>query len=159
GGAHILRVRARGWARELRGGFRGIGRWASRSRGVTPRWAADGRQGTGRQASPATTSVPPRHAKPTPRREVVMSRVRRAGPLALTLAVVQALLVVSLAAAAAHRPAPRAIAEPRAVGAAVAWPTSTLVVSEGQTGGASASDEFAELSNAGTAPVDLIGLE
>jgi len=42
---------------------------------------------------------------------------------------------------------------------AVAWPVSTLLVSEVQTGGASASDEFAEITNAGAAAVDLAGLE
>ena len=36
---------------------------------------------------------------------------------------------------------------------------STLVVSEVQTGGASASDEFVEIANQGTGPVDLAGLE
>jgi uncharacterized protein YdeI (BOF family) len=43
--------------------------------------------------------------------------------------------------------------------AAASWPVSTLVVSEVQTGGASASDEFIELANAGPVPVDLAGLE
>jgi len=43
--------------------------------------------------------------------------------------------------------------------AAVTWPTSTLLVSEVQTGGASASDEFAEITNVGAAAVDLAGLE
>jgi uncharacterized protein YdeI (BOF family) len=43
--------------------------------------------------------------------------------------------------------------------AAVAWPVSTLLVSEVQTGGASASDEFAEITNVGDAAVDLAGLE
>ncbi|MEO8572006.1 MAG: lamin tail domain-containing protein, partial [Chloroflexota bacterium] len=42
---------------------------------------------------------------------------------------------------------------------AVTWPPSTLVVSEVQTGGTSASDEFVELANQGAAPVDLAGLE
>ena len=36
---------------------------------------------------------------------------------------------------------------------------SSLVLSEVQTGGASASDEFAEIANAGPSPVDLAGLE
>jgi hypothetical protein len=45
------------------------------------------------------------------------------------------------------------------VEAAVDWPTSTLLVSEIQTGGASASDEFAEITNVGVGPVDLAGLE
>ena len=43
--------------------------------------------------------------------------------------------------------------------AAVTWPVSTLLVSEVQTGGASASDEFAEITNVGPATVDLAGLE
>ena len=43
--------------------------------------------------------------------------------------------------------------------ASVAWPTSLLVVSEVQTGGTSASDEFAELANVGSAEIDLAGLE
>src|SRR6188474_2278152 len=43
--------------------------------------------------------------------------------------------------------------------AAVGWPPSTLVVSEIQTGGASASDEFVEIANQGGGPVDLVGLE
>ncbi len=43
--------------------------------------------------------------------------------------------------------------------AAVAWPPSTLVVSEAQTGGASASDEFVEIANQGAGAVDLAGLE
>jgi hypothetical protein len=43
--------------------------------------------------------------------------------------------------------------------AAVSWPTSTLLVSEIQTGGSSASDEFAEITNVGAGPVDLAGLE
>ena len=46
-----------------------------------------------------------------------------------------------------------------AVEAAVDWPTSTLLVSEIQTGGTSASDEFAEITNVGAGPVDLAGLE
>ena len=46
-----------------------------------------------------------------------------------------------------------------AVTAAVDWPTSTLLVSEIQTGGTSASDEFAEITNAGDVAVDLAGLE
>src|SRR5215212_6099318 len=42
---------------------------------------------------------------------------------------------------------------------AVTWPVSTLLVSEVQTGGASASDEFAEITNVGSASVDLAGFE
>jgi hypothetical protein len=43
--------------------------------------------------------------------------------------------------------------------ASVPWPVATLVVSEVQTGGGSASDEFVEIANQGTGPVDLVGLE
>ena len=43
--------------------------------------------------------------------------------------------------------------------AAVTWPVSTLLVSEVQTGGASASDEFAEITNVGPSAVDIAGLE
>ena len=43
--------------------------------------------------------------------------------------------------------------------APVGWPVSTLLVSEVQTGGASASDEFAEITNVVAAPVDLAGME
>jgi uncharacterized protein YdeI (BOF family) len=63
-------------------------------------------------------------------------------------------LAASIAVATGAQPA--GIAEPAAV---VGWPTSTLVVSEVQTGGATASDEFVEISNAGASNVDLIGLE
>ena len=80
-----------------------------------------------------------------------MDRVGRAGQAALLL-----LVVVSLAALRPTASPGRAIAAPAA---AVAWPTSTLIVSEVQTGGASASDEFAEISNAGAVAVDLTGLE
>ena len=74
-----------------------------------------------------------------------MARARRAGSTAL--------IVVVLTAVAAGWGG----AGVRA--GAVAWPTSTLVVSEVQTGGASASDEFVEVANQGAAPVDLLGLE
>jgi uncharacterized protein YdeI (BOF family) len=47
----------------------------------------------------------------------------------------------------------------RAIAVVPAWPPSTLVVSEVQTGGASASDEFVELANQGPLAVDLQGLE
>ena len=46
-----------------------------------------------------------------------------------------------------------------ATAAAVGWPPSSLVVSEIATGGASASDEFVELFNAGGGATDLLGLE
>jgi outer membrane biosynthesis protein TonB len=48
---------------------------------------------------------------------------------------------------------------PGSLAATVGWPTSSLVVSEVQTGGASASDEFIEIANQGNAPTDLLGLE
>ena len=80
-----------------------------------------------------------------------MQRVRRA--------VVTALALV-LALGLTSGPAARWWFAPAAVAAAdVAWPPSTLVVSELQTGGTSASDEFVEIANQGTGPVDLIGLE
>jgi hypothetical protein len=75
---------------------------------------------------------------------------RRVAPLA---ALVIVLTVVGATVAAG--PAPTA--SPLAV---VAWPVSTtLLVSELQTGGASASDEFAEITNVGATSVDLAGLE
>jgi len=87
-----------------------------------------------------------------------MSRARRAGPVALPIALVLALATASLVAAA-RRP-DGTVAGGQAVGvAAVAWPTSTLLISEVETGGASASDELVELTNAGPNPVDLMGLE
>ncbi len=80
-----------------------------------------------------------------------MQRVRRA--------VVTALALV-LALGLTSGPAARGLFAPGAVAAAdVAWPPSTLVVAELQTGGTSASDEFVEFANQGTGPVDLIGLE
>ena len=80
-----------------------------------------------------------------------MQRVRRAADVALALVV--ALCLSSLPAAA--NPLGRGVA----LAATVAWPVSTLVVSEVQTGGSSASDEFVEIANQGAGPVDLIGLE
>ena len=75
-----------------------------------------------------------------------MDRARRAGTTALITAFI--LVSVGLPAGA-----------PRTVAAEVPWPPSTLVVSEVQTGGASASDEFVEIANQGGGPVDLVGLE
>ncbi len=75
-----------------------------------------------------------------------MDRARRAG----TTALVTALILVSVGLPAGA---------PRTAAAEVPWPTSTLVASEVQTGGASASDEFVEIANQGTGPVDLVGLE
>ena len=74
-----------------------------------------------------------------------MDRARRAG--------FTALIVVVMVAAAGGFGGPGVRA------AAVGWPPSTLVVSEVQTGGASASDEFVEVANQGGGPVDLAGLE
>jgi uncharacterized protein YdeI (BOF family) len=78
-----------------------------------------------------------------------MQRVRRAAPAVLALVVVLCLSSGPVTAL------PVTIVQ----AASVAWPPSTLVVSEVQTGGASASDEFVEIANQGSGPVDLIGLE
>ena len=80
-----------------------------------------------------------------------MQRVRRAAAVAPLLVV--ALCLSSLPAAAIPAGATVALA------ASVPWPPSTLVVSELQTGGSSASDEFVEIANQGAGPTDLIGLE
>ena len=88
-----------------------------------------------------------------------MSRARRAGQLALPLALVLVLAVVSLADAARRPTARSSVVSGAVSAAAVAWPVSTLVISEVQTGGASASDELVELANAGSDAVDLVGLE
>ncbi len=77
-----------------------------------------------------------------------MDRARRA---ALT-----ALIVVAMIAAAGGSDGPSGGASLAAV---VGWPTSTLVLSEIQTGGASASDEFIEIANQGSSATDLLGLE
>ena len=54
-------------------------------------------------------------------------------------------------------PAP---ALPMAPAAAVGWPVSTgLLVAEVVTGGASASDEYVEVTNGGPVPLDLAGHE
>jgi len=74
-----------------------------------------------------------------------MDRARRAG--------FTALIVVALLAAIGGSDGSRALA------GAVSWPPSTLVVSEVETGGASASDEFVEVANQGSGPVELQGLE
>jgi outer membrane biosynthesis protein TonB len=80
-----------------------------------------------------------------------MQRVRRAATAVLALVVV---LCLSSGPATGL---PIGLGTARA--ASVAWPTSTLVLSEVQTGGSSASDEFVEIANQGEGPVDLIGLE
>ena len=74
-----------------------------------------------------------------------MDRARRAGLTAL-------IVLVMVASVASPRDAV-------VLAAAVGWPPSMLVVSEVQTGGASASDEFVEVANQGAAPADLLGLE
>ena len=74
-----------------------------------------------------------------------MDRARRAGFTALIVVVMV--------------PAAGGFGGPGVQAAAVGWPPSTLVVSEVQTGGASASDEFVEVANQGGGPVDLSGLE
>src|SRR5262245_51807528 len=74
-----------------------------------------------------------------------MVRARRAGSAALVVIVLAASLLASVGTPV--------------LAAVVAWPASTLVVSEVQTGGASASDEFVEVANQGATSVDLQGLE
>ena len=77
-----------------------------------------------------------------------MDRARRA---ALT-----ALIVVGMIATAGSSDGPGGMTS---LVATVGWPASTLVVSEVQSGGASASDEFIEIANQGPSPTDLVGLE
>ncbi len=79
-----------------------------------------------------------------------MDRVRRAAVAAL-------FLVYAFAAAVAGAGAPQQSIT--SLAAAIAWPPATLVLSEVVTGGASASDEFVEIANAGPTGVDLFGLE
>ena len=79
-----------------------------------------------------------------------MERARRAAVAALAPLVLLGSSVLALAASVGPAPLPAA---------AVAWPTSTLVISEVMTGGASASDEFVEIANQGASAVDLAGLE
>jgi len=79
------------------------------------------------------------------------SRLRSAGPSALA-----ACLTLMLASGFVRAAPPDT--EPST--AAVAWPPSTSVLlSEVMTGGASASDEFIELYDAASTPVDLVGDE
>ena len=81
-----------------------------------------------------------------------MARARIAAMAATTLI----LLLGATALAAPGGVVPTGIA----VQAVVAWPPSTaLLVAEVVTGGASASDEYVELTNASSVPVDLAGLE
>ncbi len=81
-----------------------------------------------------------------------MDRVRHAGQVVL-------FLVIALSASAFGSGPPAAPARAERLTALVAWPTSTVLVSEVMTGGASASDEFAEITNAGSVPIDLTGHE
>ena len=75
-----------------------------------------------------------------------MSAPRRVSAMLVSLMIVAASLAIAL---------------PPGLAAAVAtWPPSTgLVVAEVMTGGASASDEYVELANAGSAAADLGGME
>ena len=74
------------------------------------------------------------------------------------LAAYAALMIALLLGAGAWPPPTRSV--PMGAAAAVGWPASNaLVVAEVVTGGASASDEYVELANAGAVPVDLAGLE
>ncbi|HEU4919622.1 MAG TPA: lamin tail domain-containing protein, partial [Candidatus Limnocylindrales bacterium] len=82
-----------------------------------------------------------------------MDRVRHVG----SLVVLAALLLASVGQPDDRPPGTRTPESDLA--AAVGWPTSTLLVSEIVTGGASASDEFAELTNAGATAIDLTGHE
>jgi len=81
-----------------------------------------------------------------------VERARAAAAVALF-----ALLLAATAALAVAAPTLReSVPAPAAL---VGWPPATLVVTEVQTAGASASDEFAEIGNMGPTSVDLAGLE
>ena len=73
---------------------------------------------------------------------------RRLAPLAALV------VVLSMGGVAFAAPSPEVVAL-----GSVTWPVYTLLISEVQTGGASASDEFAEITNVGGSDVDLAGLE
>ena len=86
-----------------------------------------------------------------------MARVRRAASAALVLLVL--LGTVVLGAAPERRLVAAAVVPPHLL-AAVTWPpSSSVLVAEMMTGGASASDEYVELTNASAATLDLGGLE
>jgi hypothetical protein len=72
-----------------------------------------------------------------------MDRARRAGSAALVVLVMVASLVAGGGATV--------------LAGVVAWPPSSLVVSEIQTGGSSASDEFVEVANQGARPWTCMG--
>src|SRR3712207_1156608 len=79
--------------------------------------------------------------------------VRRALPIGLLLLVATQVRGAPVAAPATPEVAAR-------FAAVASWPASTsLLVSEVVTGGASASDEYVEIYNASSAPADLGGLE
>jgi hypothetical protein len=80
-----------------------------------------------------------------------MHRARLAGLALIGLGMLVTSIGVSIRAPAAP---------PFARAAAVGWPVATgLLIAEVVTGGGSASDEFVELANIGTTPVDLAGFE
>ncbi len=82
-----------------------------------------------------------------------MARVRLTATTVLLL-----VLALGVPATAAPGASPRLVASEAL--AEVAWPPSSgLLVAEVVTGGTSASDEYIELTNASTAPMDLAGLE
>src|SRR3954447_24318237 len=95
------------------------------------------------QATAVTTGLP--QPCPPPPGRSSMDRARRAGSAALVVLVIAA--------------SSFGVGGSPVLAGVVAWPVSTLVVSEIQTGGASASDEFVELANQGSADVDLQALE
>ena len=81
---------------------------------------------------------------------------------ALPRSAVIGVLVVLLGISLTGRESPPdpGTALPMAPTAVVGWPVSTgLLVAEVVTGGASASDEYVEITNAGSAPLDLAGYE
>ncbi len=76
-------------------------------------------------------------------------------------AVLAAILLAFLAVPGGPEGSPLRLAVPRPEAvAAVSWPPSTgLLLAEVVTGGASASDEFIEITNAASVPLELAGLE
>ncbi len=92
-----------------------------------------------------------------------MARARRAAIAALVLVVSLGSVAVGAVSDSRSADAARVASEVQVVPAplaAVPWPPSgSILVAEVVTGGASASDEYVELTNAGPGPVDLAGLE